>query len=448
MRRILLFLAMLTVSCGEPPRHNLVLITVDTLRADHLGAWGSLLEATPRLDALAETGVVFHHAYTPSPFTMGATASLLTGLHPFETAIYSNKSVLQPDIDSLATLLHAQGWRTAAVVSNFALRRGMGLFRGFDSYDDRMREKEAVRDVVERTAPKTTAAALRALDRLREAGGAPFFLWVHYQDPHGPYTPPEALRDRFLASARSAPDGRKQLPTAAVAGSGGIPKYQKLAGENEVAFYRAGYAGEVKFMDRSVGELLDGLQERGLLDASVIAFTADHGESLGENDFWFAHGRLLTPALNHIPLILRRPGEVSAVREDVASLLDLLPTLVQAVGGRAPEGLSGRDLLSPGAASSQSRVFLSASGPDDRTGLIADGSMYVPTPSLAIDQDSILALHGDERHTRATEGQLRRQMHSQWLALKAQLSANPRRERRGAMSARTVERLRALGYAD
>lgn len=448
VRRILLLLALLALSCAEPTRPNLVLITVDTLRADHLGAWGSRLGATPHLDALAESGVVFHCAYTPTPFTMGATTALLTGLHPLETAVYSNKSVLQPDIASLATMLKAQGWRTGAVVSNFALRRGMGLFRGFDSYDDQMREKEAVRDVVERSAPETTAAALRALDDLRRDGSAPFFLWVHYQDPHGPYTPPEELRARFLETARSAADGRKRLPTATVAGYGGIPAYQKLGEENEVAFYRAGYAGEVSFMDRYVGDLLDGLRERGLLDGSVIAFTADHGESLGENDYWFAHGRLLSPALNHVPLILRRPGEVPSRREDVASLLDLLPTLLAAVGERVPDGLRGRDLLAPGAASSSSRVFLNAFGRQDRTGLIADGYMYRTRPGQPDDRSSLVRLGAEEPGVQEFDPRRLRAMRADWESMRARLTRDPRREQRGPLSPRTIERLRALGYAD
>jgi len=305
--------------CGAEGAPLIVLITVDTLRADHLGAYGAKDVLTPHIDAFADRSTVFAAAYAPTSFTLPSIAALLTGRYPEELGIVSNRSALPASVPTLATRLRAAGWSTAAVVSNLVLRRNSGLAQGFDRYDDAMEDREAVRDWPERTAGATTDAALAALEAL-EAQGKPALLWIHYQDPHGPYTPPAGWRERHIARERAAPDGTRRLPERlGRGGHGHLPTYQEIDGEREVAFYRAGYAGEVGFLDQEVGRVFDALETRGSWPRTTAILTADHGEALGESDYWFAHGDRLAQGLVRVPLIIRRPGHAAARRGDPVS---------------------------------------------------------------------------------------------------------------------------------
>jgi len=212
--RLLVVIVLVWGCRGEAPTAtpDVFLLTVDTLRADRLAVYGSGRSLTPRLDGLAAESLVFEHAYAPAPFTLPSVSSLHTGRHPLVTGVTSNLGVIPEAVPTLAERLQQAGWRTGAVVSNFALRRVTGLDRGFDHYDDRFNQVERNRNQPERIAQDTREAALALLDRMMEAGEAPVFLWVHFQDPHGPYTPPSGYRESLLEAARALPDGRRQQP--------------------------------------------------------------------------------------------------------------------------------------------------------------------------------------------------------------------------------------------
>ena len=175
--------------CAErvPPPRLLLLLTVDTLRADHLGVYGAAPGSTPHLDRLGGESIVFESAYTAAPHTLAAMSATMTSRYPEEVGVQSNLTPLDPGAATLAAWLRERGWRTAAVVSNYVLRRASGIDSGFERFDDHMRRREEVRRVPERAAQQTTAAALAALDGVR--GEQPVFLWVHYQDPHGSSAP-------------------------------------------------------------------------------------------------------------------------------------------------------------------------------------------------------------------------------------------------------------------
>jgi arylsulfatase len=375
--------------CGEDaaPRATapklLLLLTVDTLRADHLGAYGSELGLTPNLDALAAESLVFETTYAPAPFTVPSLAALHTGRHPLELGLQLNVSSITDDVGTLAEAFAARGWKTAAVVSNVVLRGREDLGRGFEIYDDTLLQVEAVRRWPERIASQTTDAALDIVEIWRSDSGVaerPLLLWVHYQDPHGPYTPPEGWRERYTGLERGRAEPARLPEVASPHGEGGIPHYQRIGDEDEVAFYRAGYDAEIAYMDQELGRLLDALRERGLLER--VVFAADHGEALGEHDFWFAHGHHLTDEALHVPLFLKLPGLSPGRRGDVTSLLDLLPTLLGAVlGETAPEGLTGRDLLAPGADAHDSVPLLAtlSSYRERRLGIVADGYKLILT---------------------------------------------------------------------
>lgn len=343
--------AALTLACGgAPARPNVVLLVVDTLRADYLGAYGSSRELTPNLDALARESTVFRRAYSPASYTLPSVVGLLTGRFPEAVGIRANVSIFQGVVPTLPVLLLSSGWKTAAVVSNPVLQRRVGLHNGFESYDD-------VRAY--RTGQRTTDAALGVLDEHIASSEEPLFLWVHYQDPHGPYQPPDGFRERYLDEERARPDGQRVLPLGSThVGDGSIPNYQSIGGRRDVAFYRAGYAGEIRFVDEEIGRLLAGMAERGFSDDTIIVFTADHGEALGEDDFWFAHGETLNDPIVRVPLMVKVPGRPGAVRDDVASLVDVLPTVSGLLGLAPPDDVSGRDLLADGASETGTRVWL------------------------------------------------------------------------------------------
>ena len=370
----------LAFGCARQPEDDLLLlVTIDTLRADHIGAYGDSQDLTPRIDALAEDSLRFAASYAPASYTLPSIASIHTGRYPEEVGILANLNLFRGSSVTLAEILRLEGWRTGAAVSNYVLRRGTGIETGFDEYDDTFTQTEANRDQPERTAEHTTDAALSVLDRLLEAPGSGIFLWVHYQDPHGPYQPPRDLRQRYLAAALERDDGHRELPSFGMNAVGAIPRYQLVDDRYDVGFYRAGYAGEVRFVDEQIGRLFDELEERGLLEDATIALTADHGESLGESDYWFSHGELLSDSLVRVPLLLRGPGIEPGIRHDVSSLVDLLPTLSGLAGISMGAQLAGRDLLADNAENAPGRAYLATlmGSSNKRWGWVENGRVFV-----------------------------------------------------------------------
>ncbi len=436
-------------ACSAPaPVELLLLISVDTLRADHLGAYGDTRGLSPHLDALARESEVFHAAYAPAPFTLPSVSALLTGRYPEALGVVSNASVLPGGTPTLATELSRRGWRTAAVVSNLALGRKAGLGAGFERYDDSFPQREAVRQWPERVAAATTDAALEALDQL--AGSGRTFLWVHYVDPHGPYTPPPGYRERYLAREREGFEGTRELPvgTRGRGGLGALPTYQFVDGARDVGFYRAGYAGEVDYVDAEIGRLLAGVRSRGLERRTLVVFTADHGESLGEDDLWFDHRDFLSDALVRVPLLVRRPGAVPARRDDVASLVDLYPSLLRQLADVAVDpSYPGRDLLAPGAADAAGTSYLATlrGGRRSRFGVVEAGEKLVVSRARDGRLERQLFRRGDDGVDRSG------MFAERAAALERRLEAlrrgiATRAEQRQQLSETERERLRALGY--
>jgi len=451
MQRLAAFaLALPALACAEPPPEHALLITVDTLRADRLGAYGSDLGLTPNLDALAEDSVVFTTAYAATPFTLPSVSALMTGRHPEELGIFRNESTLPDSVPTLASELKRHGWKTRAVVSNFILRESSGIASGFETFDDEFPQIEIVRKWPERIAPATTAAALTLLDECAPADDSRCFLWVHYQDPHGPYTPPEALLEAELARESEWPDSQRQLPVSEDhTGIGAIPNYQVIGDRRDVGFYRAGYHAEIRYLDGEIGRLLDGIAERGLDDRSLIAFTADHGEGLGERDYWFAHGEYLDDGQVRVPLLFRVPGRAPERRDDVASLTDVFPTLLAAVDAGDPETLpEGRDLLAPGAEGSQTRAYFASLGGSRRLrhGLI-DGEYRLVVSKRDDVWDARLTRRGSDTDLTAAAPQIAKPLRKRLHRIRKRL-AQGRDEIRQELSEEERRSLEALGYVD
>lgn len=319
-----------------PP--NVLLITLDTVRPDFLGAYGATSGASPHLDSLAAEGVVFERAIAASPRTVPSHASIMTSLFVRDHSVgWVNGSTRLDGEPTLAEQFVDAGYETAAIVGNMQLRHLVGLDAGFDRYDDDMDSREANRPQFrERRADGTTR---RALDWLERRGDAPWFLWLHYQDAHGPYTPPaEHLEAVDLVDPAEAP-----LPLLKQnRGEGGVPAYQAVPGDQRPSAYADRYAAEIHFLDDGIGQVLEEVDQ--LAGDTVILVTADHGESIGEEGWWFSHGFRTTPDQIHVPFILRAPGVSPGRRSELVHHVDVAPTLLELAGLDALPQAKGLDV--------------------------------------------------------------------------------------------------------
>lgn len=375
----------------RPP--NLILITVDTLRADHLGAYGYRRATSPNLDALAKESLLYRRAFSQAPETNPSLSSLMTSHYPHETQVLRNFHQLQPGAVTLAELLKNHGWRTGAVVSNYSLRRGSGFEQGFEEYDDRMDDLATPTwEGVERVAPKTTAAAL---DWLRRHRGDRFFLWVHFMDPHAPYTPPSPFNTLF---ANEQPDQVTHLPIlsglAGGTGTGGIPFYAQLGTRTDAHYYVSQYDGEIALFDHGLGELIREVRTLGLLERTLVILTADHGEGMGEHDYYFNHPEFVYSELIHVPLLIRLPGLSPASREvsEPVALVDVLPTILHALSLESPKVMKGQNLLNPQPRPIWAETYFAAS----KTAVIVNGLKLI----VSEGRPSLYDLNQDFHETR------------------------------------------------
>lgn len=287
------------------PVENVLLVTVDTLRADSLGFAGHPRAATPVLDRLAAQGVVFPRAHAHNVMTLPSHANILTGRYPFEHGVRDNAGfVLPDDVPTVATLLSAAGFRTAAFIGAFPLDVRYGLGRGFDVYDDHYPESSRPGAVPERQGDEVVELAHAWW---RGAAGERRFLWVHLFDPHAPYAPPEPYASRF---------------------------------ESEP------YLGEVAAVDAFLAPLLEPLLDGDDGGRTLVVFTSDHGEAFGDHGE-LTHGLFAYEATLRVPLVLWGAGLSAGRSELPARHVDLLPTVLEATGVEAPTGIPGRSLLPP-----------------------------------------------------------------------------------------------------
>jgi len=319
-----LWVAFLT-ACSKPapapaskqpaPRDvNVLLITLDTLRADHLSCYGGRKVSTPNIDGLAARGVRFAQAVAQVPLTTPSHASILTGAYPQVHKLRDNGGfVLDGSVPTLATVTNDAGFETAAFVGAAVLNRHFGLHRGFNHYGDNLNEKRDAKllpgVVAELRGEAVTRRALDWLDQQAKPGNSRataknFFLWTHYYDPHFPYDPPEPFGSRFQKDK---------------------------------------YSGEIAYVDHQVGELLKGLATRGFAERTLVVLMADHGESLGDHGE-FTHGVFLYDSTMHIPLIVAGPGLPAGkvISRQVRSI-DVMPTIVDYLAlspGNQVQGLS------------------------------------------------------------------------------------------------------------
>ena len=280
---------------GDPPQINVVVITLDTTRADRLAPYGYMDASMPALERLAREGVIFDRAMTVAPLTLPAHSSLFTGLFPPRHGVRDNADrALASNHTTLAEKLRAHGFRTGAFVSSVVLASDRGLAQGFDRYVDVPTSDDRRPRQLQRRGDEVMTDAIRWVDEVRST---PFFLWAHLYDPHRPYDPPEPYRSRHFDP----------------------------------------YVGEIAFADAQIGRLLDNLQEHGLLERTIVIVAGDHGESLGEHGEE-NHGIFIYESVLRVPLIIRMPDALKnrsvAPRRvgDIVRLVDVTPTVLDLLG--------------------------------------------------------------------------------------------------------------------
>lgn len=304
-----------------PSKSNVILITIDTLRADHLGCYGDKEIKTPNIDALAAAGVRFENAFSAVPVTLPSHATIMTGTYPVFTGMHDfSGNKLSPDIPTLASALRAAGYSTGAAIGAEVLDSRFGLNSGFDLYYDHFNVRplrEA--DLEENERPGNEVMDI-ALDWLKQNRHRPFFIWIHLYDPHYPYHPPAPYSEEY----------KDRL-----------------------------YDGEIAFADAQVGRLVQFLKQNQLYSSSLIVLTGDHGEGLGEHGEK-QHGFFIYNSTMHVPLIFKTPGVATKeTRRQVPSpaiLVDIMPTILSAVHVAVPADVQGHSLLPVIAGKKQDRA--------------------------------------------------------------------------------------------
>ncbi len=307
---LLYFLLWLNSALAFAVPPNIILITLDTTRADRMGFLGSERGLTPNLDALAKQSVVFTRAYAQVPLTTPSHAALLTGTYPQFSHLEDLGALLRPELPYLPDLLHKHGYHTAAFLGAYILdpaATAPGFQRGFDVYDANFHQRKPGEDRYKSVERRAEDVANRALGWLSHHQQRPFFIWLHFYDAHDPYDPPEPFKTHYASEP---------------------------------------YDGEIAYTDSIVGSFVEVLRKHGLYQNSVIAIAADHGEAFGEHGEE-RHGMFLYDETIHVPLLLKLPaGRLGGKRvEERVALAEVAPTLLEAGGIPAPATMQARSLF-------------------------------------------------------------------------------------------------------
>jgi len=343
--------------CGQKIKRgpaNVMLITVDTLRADRLGAYGYQYIRTPVIDRMAADGVMFERALTAVPITLPSHATIMTGLYPPAHGVRDNSNFILPNkVMTLAGILHNKGYRTGAIVGSLVLDRVFGLDQGFDLYDDSgmsIEKKLAVILSPERRADEVTDHAIAWLHDT-EKSAKPFFLWVHYFDPHVLYDPPAPFKEEYKSSP---------------------------------------YDGEIAFVDRQLGRLLEDARKAAGSTPLLVVFVSDHGEDLGQHKEE-THGLFVYNSTMHVPLIINYEGKIRGGKKIKTQVrtVDIAPTILDLLGLEIPAWMQGKSLVSliekgddtqDRAAYMETELPLLHYGWSDLKAIAASGYVYIKSP--------------------------------------------------------------------
>ena len=436
------------LGCSEPTsRPNLLFIVVDSLRSDRLAPYGSE-RPTPAISALAKQGVVFEQSYSSAPWTMPSVATMFTGLAPTRHGVTNTDALMSDELETLAERLLSKGYATSAVVSHHMIGKKFRFNQGFESFD-----QELARGHRFVSSELLTQLASRELGRLsRDPDGKPFFLFVHYFDPHYDY------RDHPQYDYANKSAGRLN-------GKEGIGQLRRMLSsmsEEELTFLRDRYDEEVRFTDAAIGRLLDRLDRLKLSENTVVVFTADHGEEFRDHG-WLGHTQSLYRELVHVPLVMRGPGLDSSRRFSApVSAVDLAPTLLELLGFH--EGLGDGTSLIPRLGQNSSTpappVFCEVDylGVDEgRPGLRTCHKKSVVGENFQLVRDDesgaveLFRLEGDEVQAQNLADELPEEVARLTALLDAhlaQLATGARELERTEFDEAELSELRELGYVD
>ncbi len=336
----LLALAAALLACAPPgPARppNVLLVTIESLRADHVGFQGGRLPTTPELDALARESIVYENGHSVTSWTLASHASLFTGLYPSAHQTLEPLDRLADGYETLAEVLAKRGYQTAGVVSGPYLRRAHRLDQGFERWDDALAAPSHVDAHGEVTNPGMLASLERFLGEERDPA-RPFFLFAYFWDPHYDYLPPPPYDELFVRPG----DERADL-----SGYGRFPTVNAESPPGVLSYVLSQYDGEIRWTDAALGLLFRALREADLWDETLVVVTADHGEEFFEHG-WKGHKNNLYVESVHVPLVVKLPGSPAPARDArLASLVDVFPTVLEATGTPAQLELHGRSLLEP-----------------------------------------------------------------------------------------------------
>jgi arylsulfatase A-like enzyme/Flp pilus assembly protein TadD len=420
-RFVFLLIASFLVVCSgllaeAKPAPNVVVITIDTLRADHLGCYGDKEIRTPNIDALASEGARFERAYTPVPVTLPAHTVIFTGTYPMHSGMHDfSGNKLNPGQDTLASVLKQHGYVTGAVIGSAVLDSRFGLNQGFDFYYDHFDFNRLQESNLEEMERPGNVVADVALDWLGKNRNNKFFLWIHLYDPHYPYRPPAPYSEEY-----------KERP----------------------------YDGEIAFADAQVGRLVTFLKANALYRNTIIVLSGDHGESLGEHGEQH-HGFFIYNATLHVPVIIRLPGNSTPrVVPDLVSLADLMPTVLQALKFDVPSQVQGFNLL----------PLMSAKNAEEARSLYAE--TYLPrlhfnwSELRAVETDKYHFIDapkpelydlskdpGETQNLYAQKSAVSDELRARLTALVSQFTAGPELAQKTGLDPALMERLKSLGYA-
>lgn len=444
--------AVLATACTGPraadyPSPPIIIFDIDTLRADHLGCYGYHRDTSPNIDAFAERAALFEWAFAQGPNTPPSQASILTGLYPSSHGRIVNKDKVADQAETLAEVLSAAGYRTAAFVDGGLMAAGFGLEQGFDSYDDNGGGIEII-------WPKVAAWLDRELASSGESP-RPFLLLIHCYDVHSPYEiTPWRFRDRYLSELAEIPppsftERMSEVMANTWKARDQIPPPQ--LGPTKLEYAKAMYDGGIRHVDARFGGLVRKLRTSGLLDRSVVVVISDHGDSFQEHGDLF-HEQIYAP-VTRIPIIVRFPEARHAGRfAPVVESIDLMPTLLDLLGIPIPREVQGASLLPllDDAGWRPKHAFTESPYRGRRLGAASERFRLLLTAST--DESELFAYRDDPLELR----DLSNTRYPRTVALRAALEAWRRRvaavrwERTeaGPLDSRTREQLEVLGYVD
>jgi len=314
--------------------YNIIFITIDALRADHMGCYGHPRNTSPHMDAFASDNILFKNFFTVVPKTGPSMTSFFSGKYIQHHGVIKNSLKKDPSIASFVQLLPGQ-YKTGAFVANPTLNQERGYSTGFDQYEIFLGNQK-----------RMTQKAIKWLEQYRASGK--FFLWLHYIDPHGFYKPPPEFHEMFVNDQHYDASRKVPLDYTPIEGLnenyilGAVPKYQRLGNIDVVDYYIAQYDAEIRHTDTEVGKLFAYLKKQKLFDNSIIIITADHGESLGEDNYYFEHGMLVNEGSIHIPLIISHPKiKKPLIINSLLQSVDLFPTMLDEFGSKFPTEIDG-----------------------------------------------------------------------------------------------------------